>query len=351
MISYTAIQAIERFLAPTSSTTYLMTVLAQLTQDSIGVEKGLTEVLGASDPSNAWILRTAAAKLASAALDHCREIDPFQLGSDLDRLEQSIISFSDAFETKDPQLVEKFLFYVGGFRDAYRAVSKSHNIIPATRMINSARELYSAVQSSRGVLHLLKLNLDSVPGVDGLTGERLTILFESYFDLIEIAQKLSSLNRIYQELGAILGVSNDEDALQLIKIESGSLLVDVLGRTEVISMLSALVISIGAFVYRNKTREGRRRDFVSSRVESIRVQHWLADELRIRGLSSPKVEAELVASSEILAEQLTVFVDTGNMSVNGTRVQPHVLISQLPPSVPPRPALPALPPSPPPEAE
>jgi hypothetical protein len=86
---------------------------------------------------------------------------------------------------------------------------------------------------------------------------RITIQLSSSTTVAPFTNKLASINAIYEELAGLANVSTTEYPLRIVKIESGSLLIDVLGYPRIIEIIKTWIEQVVACFWRNFTTEGK----------------------------------------------------------------------------------------------
>ncbi|MAF51632.1 MAG: hypothetical protein CL694_01240 [Chloroflexi bacterium] len=94
---------------------------------------------------------------------------------------------------------------------------------------------------------------------------RITIQLSSSTTVAPFTNKLASINAIYEELAGLANVSTTEYPLRIVKIESGSLLIDVLGYPRIIEIIKTWIEQVVACFWRNFTTEGKIESILDAR--------------------------------------------------------------------------------------
>ncbi|MCX7013522.1 MAG: hypothetical protein NTW86_13365 [Candidatus Sumerlaeota bacterium] len=82
---------------------------------------------------------------------------------------------------------------------------------------------------------------------------------ESSGDLREFAEKILTVQKLYSHCCLMLEVSEAQFPLRILKIESGSEYIAVLGSTAVLGFIGWIIREVGGFLHRQYTNEGRIR--------------------------------------------------------------------------------------------
>ena len=94
---------------------------------------------------------------------------------------------------------------------------------------------------------------------------RITIQLSSSTTVAPFTNKLASINAIYEELAGLANVSTTEYPLRIVEIESGSLLIDVLGYPRIIEIIKTWIEQVVACFWRNFTTEGKIESILDAR--------------------------------------------------------------------------------------
>lgn len=108
-------------------------------------------------------------------------------------------------------------------------------------------------------------------------------LLHTNFTLEQFTENLTAINRIYQEIGSIIGHSSDGvgyTQLQIVKIESGSLMAMLLGDKNIMDAVGLLLNKTVELVFRKFTVEGqltRHSELMTALKENAEVNKQLTE--------------------------------------------------------------------------
>jgi hypothetical protein len=150
--------------------------------------------------------------------------------------------------------------------------------------------------------------------------EVFSVYFASYTDYSDSIDKLSALKLIYSELSCLFDISETENPMQLIKIESGSLLSKVAGNPKIIQTMRELFDRFITYIYRNFTVEGKKPT-ISKQADFIRDVLNLSKELDEKNIDTTIIDENIKRATIQLSKQLDIVV-TGQPSIeiNGEKM-------------------------------
>ena len=149
--------------------------------------------------------------------------------------------------------------------------------------------------------------------------KRLSLQICGEYDLTTFAKKISSVDTIYNELGNLCKISLTDNPAQIIKIESGSLWLDILGYPRIIDMLETFFKSAIQFLHRTYTNEGKICS-LPKKVEAVDALLDLRNNLNSAGVDTKSLDANLKKASVSLSNNLnTLLSGAPKVVVNQTQ--------------------------------
>ena len=111
----------------------------------------------------------------------------------------------------------------------------------------------------QNLINLLTINKNMIN--ENSNYKEITIqLLNVEYNLQEFSEKLNNINEVYTEIGNLLlkdGNSIEFEKLRIVKIESGSLLSDIIGNTAIIGVLALLLTKTIQWAFNKFTTEGK----------------------------------------------------------------------------------------------
>ena len=197
---------------------------------------------------------------------------------------------------------EKFLQNNYHNNDALDFVYYANNVL---RHINTVRSIFKD----------LELNLErNYTQAD--ESNNLSLLLRTEHTYHDFVNKLLSLQELYSEICLLLNVSENDNPLKIVKIESGSLFVRIFGEPKVISTISSWIEETTKYFHRNYTKEGKISALPRD-VEAIEKVLEVTQKLEAAGIEVDEVKEKLQKSSIIVAEKLnTLLSGEPDISIN-----------------------------------
>lgn len=171
-------------------------------------------------------------------------------------------------------------------------------------------------------LHLKLLgfvgSLDAISNVlpfqDNDRADVISIVISGDFELEQVKSALIASKKIYDEICRLLSINSNEEPLQLLKIESGSLNLVLKGSLSAIKVLKTFLEGFVAYTTVSKRIVDTE---VASR--SLLSQVALKNSLDQQGIDTQRLGAELRDSAELLARHTGKLIGSASqISINGT---------------------------------
>lgn len=117
--------------------------------------------------------------------------------------------------------------------------------------------------------------------------------------------------RLYRHISELFAIEAGECRLRARKIETGSLLMDLLGDPKVMGVLSGLITGVAGLLYGRYTREGRLKQF-PEQVNAVECALALRERLAAAGIDTSRIDTQLQACGESTAQDLTRLLSKQN---------------------------------------
>ncbi len=216
-------------------------------------------------------------------------------------------------------------------RDLIATFERAYAQFLGERTSASVVELW---ESAEDLIEALKLTEDLLDAVSNTlspefdmpeSSSALELYLDGPIELGDVHAKLIALESLYDRFANLLEVSIPESPLQIERIEVGSLWVKVFGDTRVISLVSSLLQSAAAFLYRQYTNEGKIAA-LPKKLEAVDGLLELTKRLEAAGVDTSGALETLEVTAVGLSKELntlllgepSVEVDGASFSVDDT---------------------------------
>ena len=217
---------------------------------------------------------------------------------------------------------------IEGFRSKYDDFLSTHSFPAALELLRISQVLKSTISADRDTLGIVRESLaGDTKAPEGVTPIRFT--FKMYMSLDEIADRLISLQRLYEELCRSLDQGLAPMPLSVVKVETGSLEIVVAGWPAAILLMSYLVIETGKYVYRINSRATRTRSWMDEQYQAEVVQVAIVNQLKASGLDTTAAEQIAAKTSEQIGKNLYNFVRGDAFTINGQAIDSGYSASEL----------------------
>jgi hypothetical protein len=147
--------------------------------------------------------------------------------------------------------------------------------------------------------------------------EQLSLFLNSDYLYAEVVEKLEAIRQIYSEVCQLLEISETDFPLRVIKIETGSLHIGILGNSEVIKFLTSCIRDVVDFFYRKHTSEGKLAE-IPKNAQAIEAVLHLQQKLDEAGIDTTEMKEQLQKSGITLGHRLNyLFSGESKVTVNG----------------------------------
>lgn len=192
------------------------------------------------------------------------------------------------------------------FSNVYEKYFQNKTISDTFNVLNQSSVLFNTINS---IIHLIDYILDvhSKSRTIPEDFKSLSIELTSEYDYDTFILKLNSINKIYTELCNLLSISINDYPLQIIKVESGSLLAKIFGESKIVDLIVHLIKEFTGYIYRNFTQEGKILS-IPRKVESIESIINLSKKLQEIGIDIEPLKQDLQKSTLEITHDLSKLV-------------------------------------------
>jgi len=245
------------------------------------------------------------------------DVKPISFITSISELRKSIIEVEErGFASSQLNEIAKKLHDFVHVYEAY--IDDSYSPVSASKLLIKAKELSPLLQGFKDGLNFYLLNVESSVALEKQNEtEELSIELSSQMNLSEFVLKLQSIELIYNELCMLMRVSTSDFPIQIIKIESGSLLAKVLGNSLIIGMMTTGLINGANYIYQNFTTDGQI-SAIPQKVESVEAILNLRQKLMEQGIQDDNLDEHIKKSSNALAKGLNNLISgQAEVKING----------------------------------
>lgn len=269
----------------------------------------------------------------NGALQHCRDLatdinaavdqaksamSPSIFYSQLEKMIESADSFSTAF----PQQVPAIAAHLRDFQTAYDKYLNRQRADTAGIVLFEAHQTFTAILALRETLSALSAAL--VPEVVRREDEdTLTLKFDDETDLETLARRLAMLAESYRLFCELTQTLLSEYPLRIVKVETGSMFISVIGALLPIGLLSKFIGRGAKIFFQRNFREGQIDREAEFRSQISQVLD-LRNELNEAGINTDGMDAQISAAAEKSADYLFALIDgSRTIDINGTHNAPE----------------------------
>lgn len=142
------------------------------------------------------------------------------------------------------------------FREQFESAIRHNSVSENAKLISVAHGLRTLIDDLLDITKFLSGNVNK--HIEQTNDEQQLVLLLPYTDEYdEIILKLNALNELYSELCSLFNISTTDYPLRVIKIETGSLWIQLLGNAVIIGFIVWLLKAAIGYVHRTFTDEGK----------------------------------------------------------------------------------------------
>lgn len=248
----------------------------------------------------------------SSVINTVKGLSLWQLIRDIDDLNIVLPKLAEAIGGEDPYIARLPSLF-SEFLRLYEVAIKNQSAAEALRLIECADAISASLTAASKMMEFLSSLLGQRSAApDGLAD--LDVYLDSPTRLAGAGAKLRSLEELYEKLCELSEVSYEQYPFSVLYLEIGSLWFRGRGKSQVIKLLSTLIVRAVEYLHRTYTREGKILS-IPRKVEAVDSVLKLRDELAQRGVDTSQIDNRLDAAAIIIADGLNELLG-GEMKVN-----------------------------------
>lgn len=249
----------------------------------------------------------------SATKNLISNVKPRSFFASIEKIKNEIRQAKSIF-SESPQL-EEIETNLETLSNSYESFIENYSPESAWTMIKESKSISSLLDGfKKGLSFYLSNSEYPIPSLEA--GRELSIVLSSSMSLSEFISKLQAIEEIYKELCILTKVSISEFPIEILKIESGSLLAKVFGNSKVIALLTSLITSGVTYIYSNYSQQGQLVS-LPQKVETIESILELRAKLKAEGIAVEEMDENINKASVLLSKEL-------NRLISG---QPEIIIN------------------------
>jgi hypothetical protein len=191
------------------------------------------------------------------------------------------------------------------FDNAYQEYIDYYTLTAAVFLVHAGAELRFGLDGLKAGMQVAVNSLDDdIVAINDGAMEIVEIRLSTSHDLRDFSGKLVALGQIYAELVPLFGAKISDYPLSVIKIESGSIFIRLMGFKPAIKFLVSGVGRVAAFIYRNYTAEGRF-DGIRLKADAFDELIKLSKSLEEGGIKVDGMKDEISKASVLLCQQFS----------------------------------------------
>ena len=171
------------------------------------------------------------------------------------------------------------------------------------KLINASEKLNVFLSAFHRLSSVIISSLEQSEEIVFTNNERsLTILVGSDSQFSTFISKATALKVIYEEMCRIFEVLTSEFPLKISHLEFGSFWVKLFGESKIIALMTKFLEETAGYFYRNKTKEGRRKETSSKAIELKQLLD-LENELKEKGFDTTEMRESLQKASQVISQE------------------------------------------------
>lgn len=205
---------------------------------------------------------------------------------------------------------------VTGFENKLDKVTKGYGAAQTIDLMADAKAVSEALYSVRSLVALLSYKLEG-DTEESSDRKELTLLFATSSESKDVINKLTVLGDMYNELCPFFGVSAAAYPLLVVRAETGSLWLKLIGESRVITLLISLIESAVGYLHRTYTQEGKIKS-IPRQLETAESILNFTKKLEEAGVDTAEIKENVQKSVTILSSRLNdLLVGEPTVNVNG----------------------------------
>lgn len=226
--------------------------------------------------------------------------------TELDRATEQLKQIDSLFEPPLGGGLGNLIQEFTHFQDDFETLIKGYEATQTLQLISSARALSITLKVTVNLVDLMIEKLES--HVELRENEKtLSVLFPSTDEYRDVLIKLDALNDLYSELCPLFDVSTSQHPLRIVKLETGSLWVSIIGHAAVVGFIVWLLKKAIGYIHRNFTTEGKIL-FIPKQVEAADSILEFTKKLQEAGVDTTQAREQVQKSLFAISQNLNHLV-------------------------------------------
>jgi hypothetical protein len=188
------------------------------------------------------------------------------------------------------------------FNNSLEKFIKNYQFNDTLEMLSDAKDFYIQFFTFIQIFNNIIKQTEEKPELK----ENIKILELEFFehqDINDLSIKFSALSIIYSELCGLFNISEKEFKLDIIKVETGSLLNLLIGHHDIIKELISLIKSFSTFLYETFSKT-HKIEKLGKNIDTIEKTLKLCSSLEKHGIDTTKMKENVQKSSITVSEKL-----------------------------------------------
>lgn len=318
MISYHYAQLIDTFVSYFSDENYVIQRLFEFSTVYEKVSPSLAELT--INLNNSVTVQDRCSVISQTIKNDVRDIKDNTTTSEFFTELRDLIVHADQLTMQLSSKSLNITQHLEQVNKAYNNYIDSQSVDVATLLIIQSHRAYAAISAFRDTLSSVRNNLISEPPKTTEKQEVLTLYFSHQSDFETLTRKLSALLAAYKELCVVVGISNSDQPLQIVKVETGSIFIKVIGALLPIKLLESFIKKAAEIFYRRFIREGRIETESEYRKEIIE-EIGLSNALKKEGINTAEIDERIRFAAKKHSENLfTLMYGEPSVEINGEKI-------------------------------
>jgi len=310
---------LDQFVHDFADDNYAVTRLKQLSASYATVEPGFVQVTVSTDrPANAVRQCQTTAQEIGSAVSEVK--DSTQTSELFDELKQLIGVTDRTASTLNSTPLPDVSRYLTHFKDVYDVYIAKQSVDNAARVLFAGHQAYTTLTALRETASAMA-NALAVDATLRSGEDRLRLTIDDDSDLQKLADRIDALCRLYEQLCELTGTSHHKYPLRIVKVETGSTEIDVIGAAGPLGVLAILIFRAVQILFRRYVVEGQIEAEAAKR-DQITQTLDLRNELQRAGFDTAGLDDRIAAMSESHFANLNqLLYGASVVEVNGNRME------------------------------
>ena len=252
------------------------------------------------------------------SINSTKEISPQNIFVSLNEIKQAFNTFAivDGINKDDLKDLE---INITSFLKSYESFILINSFGNLMQMYKNSVKIQTQLNSLYVFLASLTTQIKGSDEKSPYKGDTLELYFYTEQTFNHFTAKCNSILALYEEICSILNLSIKEFPLSIIKIETGSLWLVLLGHPKVISLITDFLRSASTFVYQQFTKEGRITQ-IPKKIESVEAILNISNKLKEIGADTSEIDKHIQKSTLCIASELNNILDSEpKIDINNTK--------------------------------